>query len=483
MSSASTQYCPNCGESNPIDAETCWNCGQALPTPDERQALWATRDQDDPSSDAGDRTRVDRQWSSAATEPFTTPDRDEATSTGGPPAGSPQGGDTRTYPATWGAPATDSSSRRRALGDRGSYGADQPTTSSPAGPGEPSYGQPGPGPGSAGTTPGAYPGYGAGGPAPGGYAQGGTRGWGAGAGDPYAPGVGQPGADRPGWGQPGAYGPGPYAQGPWQGEYGPSPYGPAGDGPGDPGRPVLGQSATSRGPSGCLLGALGLVLIALVGAVLVGLVAYNAATGDGLRDGLREVAATEVTQIGPVDVPEDGRLTVSEADVNRTIRRYTDEYGAISDPTFTIDPSGVVLNFSVLGVDSSYRSGMVAEGGRLRLTDPEASGAAGRVLDADEMVGIVEPALNDVLRQSGVTAAAVELGDGELTVITSATAATPTTGTPIAVPSSSPPASVAPVTNGGAPSPTPTAGTTPPAASAPPTPRFQPTPDAPDRVR
>ena len=475
MSSASTQYCPNCGESNPIDAESCWNCGQALPTPDERQALWATRDSGEGTEDAGDRTGNDRQWSRATTEPFTAPDR-EATSTGG---------ETRTYPATWGAPTTDSSSRRRALGDRGRHGADQPTASPPPVPGQGAagYGQPGYGPGTPGPDQGPYPGYGAGGPAPGGYGLGGAPTWGAGAGDPYAPGAGQPGG-QPSWGQPAAYGQEQYSQGPWTGEYGSSPYGPAVDVPGGSGGPVLAQPVASRGPSGCLLGALGLVLIALVGAALVALVAYNAATGDGLRDGLREVAATEVTQIGPVEVPEDGRLTVSEADVNRTIRRYTDEYGAISDPTVAIDPGGVVLNFSVLGIDSSYRSGLVAEGGQLRLTDTEASGAAGRVLDADDMVGIVEPALNDVLRQSGVTAAAVELGDGELTVITSATAATPTTGTPVAAPPPSrPPVSVAPVAGGGSPSPTPAAGTSPPAASAPPTPAFRPTPDAPDSIR
>lgn len=476
MSSASTQYCPNCGESNPIDAQTCWNCGQALPTPDERQALWSTRDGNETAGDdaeSGDGTANrpgdDPRWSSAATEPFTTPDRD-ATSPAERPAETPRSGDTRTYPSTWGAPATDSSSRRRALGDRGSYGTDQPTTAPPAGPGQgpTGYGQAGYGPsgyGPGGTAPdeGGYPGQGQSGPTPGGYGQGGYPAWSTGAGDPYAPGevAGQPGVGQPGWGQPGPYGPEQYAQGPWPGEYGPTPYGPQGGS----GVPVLGQPVVSRRPSGCLLGALGLVLIALVGAVLVALVAYDAATGDGLRDGLREVAATEVTQIGPVEVPEDGRLTVSEADVNRTIRRYTDQYGAISDPTFAIDPGGVVLNFSVLGIDSSYQSGLVAEGGQLRLTDPAASGAAARVLDAGDMVGIVEPALNDILRQSGVTAARVELGDGELTVVTSATAATPTAGTPLAVPSPRPASSV------------------PPAASPPPTPRIQSTPDAPDRIR
>ncbi len=490
MSSAPTQYCPNCGESNPIDAQTCWNCGQPLPTSDERQELWATRAED---GDAGgerdaDATVTDRPAGGSdrtrggqATEPFPAgADRDAASVRGVRPAaespsGGSQSGETRSYSA-WGVPnpdASGSSGRQRAVSGGGNPASvDEPPATTPAG--SSGY-RPDDAIGPQGGTRQAYPGsgqpaYGAGGPAPGesappwydqsGYGQapgqqpygqagsgqqpsgqagygawtpGGAEGFPAGSGtpDPYAPDA---------YAQ-GAYGQQPYGQTDYgQASYGQTQYGPGGGYPGDvlggggPGGPVLAPRAGSRGPSGCLLGALGVVLIALVGAVLVAVVAYNAATGGQLRDGLRDVASTEVTQLGPVDVPEDGRLTISEADVNRTIRRYTDDYGAISDPTFAIDPNGVVLDFSVLGIDSSYRSGLVAEGGQLRLTDPQASGAASRVLGAGDMAGIVEPALNDILRQSGVTPTGVELGDGELTVLTAGTGATPAAGTPAATP-------------------------------------------------
>ena len=473
MSSAPTQYCPNCGESNPIDAQSCWNCGQALPTSDERQELWATRedDQDDQDRDGRDgQNRGDNPsgWARPATgstatdEPSATANRDpgqnlgpdsEATEPFSTPASTqqrePQTGQTRTYPTTWGAPNPDaggSSGRQRAVRDGdGAPLQDQPIATTPASPygygsGQPGSGQPGYGQGA--RAPGesgppwfdqsgyAQPGYGqqpTGQAGYGAWAPGGPEGGaGPGAPDPY----GQGGYGQQPYG-PAGYGQAPYGQTPYDGPAG----GYAGGEPpyGGPGGPAL-APAGSRGPSGCLLGALGVVLIALVGAVLVALIAYNATTGGQLRDGLRNVAATEVTQLGPVDVPQDGRLTVSEADVNRTIRRYTDDYGAISDPTFEIADSGVVLNFSVLGIDSSYRSGLVAEGGQLRLTDPEAFGAASRVLSADDMTGIVEPALNDILAQSGVTATGVELGDGELTVLTAATGATPAAGTPIATP-------------------------------------------------
>ncbi len=501
MSSAPTQYCPNCGESNPIDAQSCWNCGQELPTSDERQELWATREDGQAEQDRGDRARQHRGddppgwarpgtigpatdqpaasserdpgpnpgWGGEATEPFLTSTEQRE----------PQARPTRNYPATWGAPnpaAGGTAGQQRVVqdGDGESPAQDQTATTTPASPygygsGSGGAGQPGYGPSGSGRSAGApgesgppwfdqsgsaQPGYGQPPTGPAGYgtwAPGGPEGLaGSGAPDPYAQG---------GYGQ-GPYGPTDYGQT----GYGPAPYGPApysgpavGYAGGEPpyGGPVL-APAGSRGPSGCLLGALGVVLIALVGAVLVALIAYDATTGGQLRDGLRDVAATEVTQIGPVDVPEDGRLAVSEADVNRTIRRYTDDYGAISDPTFEIADNGVVLNFSVLGIDSSYRSGLVAEGGQLRLTAPVATGAAARVLSADDLTGIVEPALNDILAQSGVTATGVELGDGELTVLTAAAGATPAAGTPVPEPiagsSASPIAtgSVAPAASGSA---------------------------------
>ncbi len=488
MSSVPTQYCPNCGESNPIDAQTCWNCGQPLPTSDERQELWATRAEDGDAGGEGaagatptDRSAggSDRIRSGQATEPFPTgTDRDAASGRAPRPAESPSDssrpGETRSYSA-WGIPNPDPSGpsrRQRDSSGSNPASADQSPAMTPAssagdGPGDasgarsgtqpayPGFGQPAYGPGDPapgesappwydqsgyGQAPGQQP-YGQAGSGQQPYGQSGYGPWtssgaegfpaGSGTSDPYAP---------------DAYAQGTYEQLPYgqndygQQSYGQTQYAPGGGYPGDgpggggPGGPVLAPGASSRGPSGCLLGALGVVLIALVGAVLVAVAAYNAATGGQLRDGLRDVAATEVTQLGPVDVPEDGRLTVSEADVNRSIRRYTDDYGAISDPTFAIAPNGVVLDFSVLGIDSSYRSGLVAEGGQLRLTDPRASGAASRVLGAGDMASIVEPALNDILRQSGVAATGVELGDGELTVLTAGTGATPAAVTPAATP-------------------------------------------------
>ncbi len=512
MSSAPTQYCPNCGESNPIDAQTCWNCGQPLPTSDERQELWATRAEDGDAGGERDGTAPtddrpaggsDRTRGGQATEPFPT-GADRNTASGGadrPAAESPseetQTGETRSYSA-WGVPNRDafgSSGRQRAVSGSGSpASADPSPATTPAGSsgygpgdtsgaqggtqqgypgsGQPAYGSVGPAPGQSappwydqsgyGQAPGQQP-YGQAGSGLQAYGQPGYGAWTPGGADGFPAGSGTPDPYAPDAYAQGAYGQQPYGQNDYgQQPYGQTQYGPGGGYPGDvpggggPGGPVLAPGAGSRGPSGCLLGALGVVLIALVGAVLVAVVAYNAATGGQLRDGLRDVASTEVTQLGPVDVPEDGRLTVSEADVNRTIRRYTDDYGAISDPTFAIDPNGVVLDFSVLGIDSSYRSGLIAEGGQLRLTDPRASGAASRVLGAGDMAGIVEPALNDILRQSGVTATGVELGDGELTVLIAGTGATPAAGTPaaasVAGSSASPIAtgSVAPTASGSA---------------------------------
>ena len=134
--------------------------------------------------------------------------------------------------------------------------------------------------------------------------------------------------------------------------------------------PILPPVTARRGPSGCLLGALGVVIVGLVAAALVVLVIINATTGNQLRDGLRDVAATEVSQVGPVEIPADGRLVVTEADLNRSIRQYTGDFGAIDDPTVNIAPDGLELNFRAIGVASTWRAGLTAEDGRLVLTEP-----------------------------------------------------------------------------------------------------------------
>ena len=454
MSSATSQYCPNCGASNPIDATECRVCGQFLPSEEERQALWATRadasSDNDPTAPGavgdGDRGDTPAQgdqprpsWEQQDTQPLETPatglaGSDEQRNAPESPPWS-AGGTSNDSQSGWGATrdTPDAGSAARTWPGGGQPWGEQAEpyrAPDPAGQASPS-GDP------AGS--GAWPSAGYDeeryGPEAAGWAAPPPGAVGSGQ-SPYGPGAAPTGrypAGGPQWG-PTGYAPpvdaapgGPPNAGPPM-----APGAQAGQ-PRGPGGPA-GIATGSRGPSGCLLGGLGVVLIALAVAVLVGLVVVNNATGSHLRGNLQDVAATQVASLGPVAVPADGRLTVSAADLTSAIREHTDQYGAINDPTIAIAPDGITLDFRVVGVGSSYHAGVAAENGRLRLTNPTASGAAARVLSAGDMAAVVEPSLNQILMQSGLEATGVDLGQGQLTIMTRPVAGAAGRSTPAAMP-------------------------------------------------
>lgn len=194
--------------------------------------------------------------------------------------------------------------------------------------------------------------------------------------------------------------------------------------------PVAAESGRSsrRGPGGCVLGCLGLLLILAVAAALV-FFAILPVARDTARDRLRENVATQVTRIDTLPVLPTGELIVTEADVNRQLRENIGDFQQVSDPEFTIDPDGVALAVRALGTRSTYRGGVAIENGRLVVTDPEVDGPAGRVLPASDVAGVVESLLNDLQQRSNVEFTGVELRDGEMVITTTATG-TPAASTP-----------------------------------------------------
>ena len=96
-------------------------------------------------------------------------------------------------------------------------------------------------------------------------------------------------------------------------------------------------------------------------------------------------------------------------------------------PRVTFDRAGFAIRFAVLGLESGYHGMVEAEQGRLILTDVEADGAAAQVLSPGELREIVEEELNAYFARNDLEVAEVELGDGELTVVTSQ-AGVPLTG-------------------------------------------------------
>lgn len=184
--------------------------------------------------------------------------------------------------------------------------------------------------------------------------------------------------------------------------------------------PVDPVSARRRGPGGCVLGCLGLLLILAVASALF-FFAILPVARETARDRLRDSVATQVTRIDVLPVLPSGELVVTEADVNRRLRENIGNFRQVSDPSFNIDPDGVTLTVDVLGIRSTYRGGVAVENGRLVVTDPEVEGAAGQVLPADDVADFVEDLLNDLQQRSNVEFTDVDLAEGEMIIETTAT--------------------------------------------------------------
>lgn len=199
-------------------------------------------------------------------------------------------------------------------------------------------------------------------------------------------------------------------------------------GPADTRAPVEAARARRRGPGGCVLGCLGLLLILAVGAALV-FFAILPVAREAARDRLRDTVATEVTRIDVLPVLPTGELKVTEADVNRRFRENIGDFRQVSDSEFNIDPDGVALAVDLLGIRSIYRGGVAVENGRIVITNPEVDGAAGQVLPAEDVADVIEDILNDLQQRSNVEFTDVDLAEGEMIIETRATG-TPTAGTP-----------------------------------------------------
>jgi len=193
--------------------------------------------------------------------------------------------------------------------------------------------------------------------------------------------------------------------------------------------PVIEPPRRRRGPGGCVLGCVGLLLILVVTAGL-GFFALLPYAREVTLDGVRDIAATEVMRIGTLPVLPSGELVLTEADVNRQIAANLDQIDGITafgNPVFSIDPSGVTLVVESFGQETSYRAGVDVEGGRLVVTDATADGPAGRILPPDEIADFVEDLSGDLQDNSGVTFTGVTLRDGEM-VFTTRPSGTPAAG-------------------------------------------------------
>jgi len=172
-----------------------------------------------------------------------------------------------------------------------------------------------------------------------------------------------------------------------------------------------------RGPHGCLLGGLAVILILAVVSVFAWTVS-KPLVSDRVRDELDRGIATQVAAIDGPRLQSAGQLTLTEDEINTEIQRYAGSYDPIENVRVRILPNEVRVTFDLYGSSSTLRGRLTVEEQRIVVVDPSLSGLAGQVLDADDIAEVFEVQLANLMEQSNVEPTVVDLGEGELTVMT-----------------------------------------------------------------
>lgn len=166
---------------------------------------------------------------------------------------------------------------------------------------------------------------------------------------------------------------------------------------------------------GCL-GLLGLCVVCAGLGYFVGLPRVR----DGLRDGVADFGATEVAQIfsTPANVSA-GSYTLTEDEINARIQEENPDAQNIDDWIVELTPQGYTVGFRTSDRDVTYSGNLVAEDGRLKVTDSEADASFFEwVFSADAMGDALERAINSWLTANNLQLTDVQLSDGEVTLVT-----------------------------------------------------------------
>lgn len=182
--------------------------------------------------------------------------------------------------------------------------------------------------------------------------------------------------------------------------------------------PVVSTAARRRrGPHGCILGGLALVIILAVVAFFAWTVS-KPLISDRVRDELDRGISTQVAAIDSPRIQTAGPLILTEDQINSEVDQYAGSYDPVKDVRVSVLPDEVQVRFDLYGVTSTLRGDLAVENRRIVVVDPDLSGPAGQMLDARDIADVFETQLAALMDRSNVEPTAVELGDGELTITT-----------------------------------------------------------------
>jgi hypothetical protein len=175
---------------------------------------------------------------------------------------------------------------------------------------------------------------------------------------------------------------------------------------------------------GLMIGCFGLLGLCVVCGVLgffFGLPRFR----DELRDGVADFGATEIAEIFAIPgspVPGatgPGTYVLTEADINARIQEENPNAQNIDDWLINLTPEGYRVGFTASGDEVSYSGNLIAENGRLKVTNAEADASFFEwFFSAGAMGGAVERSVNTWLTANNLTLTDVQLADGEVTLVT-----------------------------------------------------------------
>ncbi len=166
---------------------------------------------------------------------------------------------------------------------------------------------------------------------------------------------------------------------------------------------------------GCL-GLLGLCIVCSGLGFFVGLPRFR----DQLEDGVADFGATEIAEILAVPgASGPGTYTLTEADINARIQEENPDTQNIDDWMINITPEGYTIGFSASGEEVTYSGDLVAENGRIQVTNADAdAGYFEWFFSAGAMGNAIERSVNTWLTANNLTLTDVQLADGEVTLVT-----------------------------------------------------------------
>lgn len=170
---------------------------------------------------------------------------------------------------------------------------------------------------------------------------------------------------------------------------------------------------------GLMFGCFGLLGLCVICAG-VGYFAGLPRVRDGLRDGVADFGATEIAEIFAVPgAAGPGTYLLTEADINARIQAENPDAQNIDDWLIDITPAGYDVGFTASGDNVTYSGNLIAEDGRLKVTNTEADASFFEwFFSAGAMGDAIEKTFNTWLDANNLTLTDVQLGDGEMTLVT-----------------------------------------------------------------